>query len=286
MKSTRIANDQLLSSLLLSVLHFLERSGLSRRQIKVAFDKSMEELANADSRQSWIKIASPRPGDETVESGVLRMWHRHPKYLNSDAQPVAIRLYGRAPSVESLVRMQKTGSDPRRTIIALKNVGLIRRLPSGRYVPLQDAAMVGKLHSLSVGHAGKAVMRLLGTVLRNTSGKRVRLIERTARVPDLDAKEAKAFADFTRKQGLAYLQSVDDWLETRRKNAKPKNGKPRRNTTGAGVHLFAYIGDEVDDVLTPPPATPGEVSFRHLSLGVPYGSRRAAVPCTTSGVPA
>jgi hypothetical protein len=286
MKTKRVADEPLLTNLLLSVLHFMARSGMTNEQLQEAFSQSLRELEGSDSGRAWLRHAAPRPGDETVESGVLRLWHRSPRYLNDDAHPLAIRLYGRAPSVESLVRMQRTGSDPRNVIQGLKKVGLIRRLSTGRYVPVQDAAMIGEMHSLSVGHAGKAIMRLLGTVLHNTSGKKVRLIERTARVPDLDAREAKAFADFTRRQGLAYLQSVDDWLETRRLNGKVKAGTRRSATTGAGVHLFAYIGDEVDDDLSPRLEGSDEESFQRSTWAVPSGNRRAVATCTTSGVPA
>lgn len=284
MKTMHVADEPLLTNLLLSVLHFMARSGMTRAQLQRAFSKSLRELEDSGSGVAWLRHAAPRLGDETVESGVLRLWHRSPRYLDDDARPLAIRLHGRAPSVESLVRMQRTGSDPKKVIQGLKKVGLIRRQSSGRYVPVQDAAMIGQMHALSVGHAGKAIMRLLGTVLHNTSGKRVRLIERTARVPDLDAREAKAFAEFTRRQGLAYLQSVDDWLETRRINGKAKTRPQRGGTTGAGVHLFAYIGDEVDDDLTPRVEGSDGESFPHLSWAGPSGSRRAAAPCTTSHV--
>jgi hypothetical protein len=286
MKTMRVADEPLLTNLLLSVLHFMARSGMTKEQLQRAFSQSLRELGGSDSGKAWLRHAAPRLGDETVESGVLRLWHRSPRYLNDEAHPLAIPLYGRAPSVESLVRMQRTGSDPKNVIQGLKKVGLIRRISSGRYVPVQDAAMIGEMHSLSVGHAGKAIMRLLGTVLHNTSGKKVRLIERTARVPDLDAREAKAFADFTRRQGLAYLQSVDDWLETRRLSGKPKTRAQRSATTGAGVHLFAYIGDEVDDDLSPRIEGSDEESFQRSTWAVPSGNRRALATCTTSGVPA
>jgi hypothetical protein len=286
MKTIHMADEPLLTNLLLSVLHFMARSGMSKAQLQQAFSKSLRELERSDSREAWLRHAAPRLGDETVESGVLRLWHRSPRYLNNDALPLAIRLYGRAPSVESLVRMQRAGSDARNVIQGLKKVGLIQRQSSGRYIPVQDAAMIGQMHALSVGHAGKAIMRLLGTVLHNTSGRKVRLIERTARVPDLDAREAKAFADFTRRQGLAYLQSVDDWLETRRMNGRAKTRTQRSGTTGAGVHLFAYIGDEVDDDLSPRLEGSDGESFPHLTWAAPSGNRRAEAPCTTSGAAA
>ncbi len=70
------------------------------------------------------------------------------------------------------------------------------------------------------------------------------LIERYAHVPDLDSADAKDFAAFAQRQGAAYLEAIDDWLETRRIHSK--GGKKRRPTSkvAAGVHLVAYLGDQ------------------------------------------
>jgi hypothetical protein len=73
------------------------------------------------------------------------------------------------------------------------------------------------------------------------------LIERYAYVPDLSASEAVAFANFSRRQGMAYLEAVDDWLEQRRAKRllKRKNVRTSKGVA-AGVHLFAYLGDDGD----------------------------------------
>jgi hypothetical protein len=283
MRSQKVTDQELLGKLLQSVLSFMKQSGMNSRQLEDSFAKAMFDIGKSSG---FPGNAAPTPGDETVESGVIRLWHRNSRYLNDDAHPIPIRLYGKAPSVESLVRVQRTRVDPRLVIRRLKAAGFIRRRSSGLYVPVGDMPTIGRLRDeYSVSYVGKAVMRLLGTFFHNTGGKRVRLIERTARVPDLDAREAKAFVDFTRRQGLAYLQAVDDWLETRRIASKSK-GKPRPSITGAGVHLFAYIGDEVDDELSPSRGVPGAGSSPRLSLAGPSGNRRVSAPCTTSGVAA
>jgi hypothetical protein len=70
------------------------------------------------------------------------------------------------------------------------------------------------------------------------------LIELYAHVPDLDSSDAKEFAAFAQQQGAAYLEAIDDWLETRR--VRTKAGKKRRSNSkvAAGVHLVAYLGDQ------------------------------------------
>jgi hypothetical protein len=66
------------------------------------------------------------------------------------------------------------------------------------------------------------------------------LVERYAHIPDLDAREARAFSEFSRQQGAACLEAIEDWLEARRK-ARPKRAKETRESLNAGMHVFAYI---------------------------------------------
>jgi hypothetical protein len=129
------------------------------------------------------------------------------------------------------------------SIRVMRAVGLIRRLSDGRYVPTAESVKIDHLHPLAIEHIAKSVVRLVTTVCGNTdpSRKSIPLIERYAYAPDMSKKEAKAFADFTRNQGMAYLEAVDDWLEQRR--VKGKAPLSRKTSVAAGVHLFAYMDD-------------------------------------------
>jgi hypothetical protein len=131
----------------------------------------------------------------------------------------------------------------------MRAVGLIRRLPGGKYLPTAESVTIDHLHPLAIEHVAKSVVRLVSTVCRNTDCNRraMPLIERYAYVPDLSSTEAEAFAEFTRSQGMAYLEAVDDWLERRRARRLPK-ARQRQEGDGiaAGVHLFAYLGDKGD----------------------------------------
>lgn len=278
----------LLQNLLSSVMHFMSRSGMDKAQIQLVVGGCLRGLSPDGSPGAWLAESAPRLGDETVESAVLRLWHRLPRYIDSNATPTPLRLYGRAPSVESLVRIQGASTKVKTVIRGLRTVGLIRRTSSGKYLPSEDSATISQLHPLSIEHVAKSVMRLLGTVLRNTDPRssKTPLIERSARVPDLSRSEAKAFAEFTHRQGLAYLQAVDDWLETRRVSTGAKKPKGKSKHVGAGVHLYAYMGNDSDDISSLALAGLVAGSSRHSSLGVRSGNRRGAAACTTSGAPA
>lgn len=288
MRNEKELQRQLLCHLLSSVLYFMKQSGMSVRQVEAALAESVGRIKVASNPSEWLRRSAPRLGDETVESAVLRLWHRVPRYINAEADPIPLRLYGRVPSVESLVRMQGIAMDPRLVIKGLRSAGLIRSAGRGRYLPCADTATIGHLHPISVEHVAKSVMRMLGTVLRNTDKRRSRspLLERSARVPDLDLASAREFAKFTRRQGLAYLQAVDDWLEARRVNAKKGGSGSRKRSIGAGVHLYAYMGNDSDDIASLDLAERAAESSRRSSSAARSGSKRAVALCRTSGIAA
>lgn len=285
MKQALDVRRQLPYQLLSAVLHFMKQSGTPMKEIEAAIADGLSGLRESAGPEGWLRISAPRPGDETVESAVLRLWHRHTKYIDVNANPKPLRLYGRAPSVESLVRIQNVSANARNVIQGMRSAGLIRRGPAGSYLPKGDAATIGHLHPLAIEHVAKSVMRMLGTVLRNTDPSRaqVPLIERSARVPDLDTIAARDFAEFTRKQGIAYLQAVDDWLETRRIASKPGGKSRRRRSIGAGVHLYAYMGNDSDDLVSLDLAGRAAEFSQRLSSAAPCESAHAAEPCTMSG---
>jgi hypothetical protein len=283
MKNSKALSPELMSGLFNSILEFMIRSGVFLPEIEALFASSML------TQQRRPRKRAPLPtGSDFSAAAAIKIWHNDPKYLNSSARPKALRLRGKAPSVESLARKACRDGGHASLMGALRSSGMLKRSAGGRFIPSEEYATPQGLHPIAIQHVAKSVVRLVETALRNThsTGKGFSLIERFARVPDLDAREAKAFADFTRRQGLAYLQSVDDWLETRRLNGKVKAGTRRSATTGAGVHLFAYIGDEVDDDLSPRLEGSDEESFQRSTWAVPSGNRRAVATCTTSGVPA
>lgn len=283
MKIQRTLTPELMSALFSSVIEFMLRSGVSPLEIEELFLSCMSNRKNTQRKKALLPI-----GSDFSAAAAIKIWHNDPRYLTADARPKPLRLRGRAPSVESLARKACINGCHDQLIMALQSSGLLKKSARGRFLPAREYATPLGLHPIAIQHIAKSVVRLVETALRNSrpSSRRISLIERFARVPDLDAREARAFAEFTKRQGLAYLQAVDDWLETRRKDSRSPKGRVARSTTGAGVHLFAYIGDEVDDDLSPGPEGLDAGSFRHLSWGVPSGNKRAAAPCTTSGAPA
>lgn len=272
-------------NLLLGVVSFLLRSGLSKTELNELFNHCMDACVALDSSRRGEKGG---PGDDFVAAAAIKVWHRDSRFLTSDARPRPLKLFGESDSVEALIRTQFKNIDVKGAVKNLRTAALVRPSSRGLYVPSREVATISQLHPLMIEHVSKSILRLVETVARNTSSRDsgFTLIERFARVPDLDLTEAQAFADFTHRQGLAYLRAVDDWLEARRVHESSGRRPQRRPSIGAGVHLYAYMGNDSDDLASLDLAERGAGSFRRSSSGARSGSKRAVAPYKTSGVPA
>jgi hypothetical protein len=241
-----IAPDALMRKLVKSILEFLIRSGMKSADVQQVFFECLSELATSDAETNATQDHR-FVGNGNVSAEVIRIWHRDGRFLDREARPKPLRLTRGPRSLGALVRKLDPNADHKQSIRTMRAVGLIRRLPDGRYVPTAESVTIDHLHPLAIEHVAKSVVRLVSTVCRNTdpARKSMPLIERYAYVPDLSRSEATAFAEFTRNQGMAYLEAVDDWLERRRSRRLPKS---RRQAEGdgiaAGVHTFAYLGDK------------------------------------------
>lgn len=235
-KSTkRLSRDY--SQALATLFAFMLNNGLQSREL---LSICTRELKKAESKD---RLGSMAPsGGLAMASLVLHAWHRDRRYLNGRAVPRAIRLLGPPPSVEALIRIQRRRGDAVAIASYLKRLRLV--VPCGRnlYRPTSDIAVISRHNPLILQHAARAVSTLLETVTQNvsnTSSRSALLIERTAEVPDLPRKHVPAFREFSQRQGLLLLRTINDWLESRR--VRRSAGERGRSLVRAGVHLYAYV---------------------------------------------
>jgi hypothetical protein len=239
--------------LLRAILEFMTRSGLSDVAIRKAFDACLVDL---EKRRRGASDASSREGkyvgNGNVSAELIRLWTRDGRFIDRDARPKPLPLSTGRNNLVSLVSNLDPSVEPHSVIESMRSVGLLRRLSNGKYIPTAESVTIDRLHPLAVEHVAKSLIRLVTTVCRNTDPKRqaIPLIERYAYVPDLSEAETKAFAEFTRAQGMAYLESVDDWLEQRRvRRRTAQRSKSSGDGVTAGVHLVAYLGDGLESPL-------------------------------------
>lgn len=228
------------SSVLVALFELMLRGGMCRSQLSSLSEASLEK-AVAKARRTTTE----RTGELVIAALVLDAWHRDRRYLNVDATPKAVPLLGPAPSVQALVRAQRTGGDTEAVARRLRTLRLVVRGVRGRYKPTSDVAVVSVHNPVVLQHTTRALAAFLHTVGQNVSSRRnfAPLIERKAEVPDLPQEHVSAFRRFTRVQGRTFLRTINDWLESRREPNLNTAVNHRKQTVRAGVHTYAYVAD-------------------------------------------
>lgn len=221
------------SQVLTAIFMFMLSSGMPPASLRAVCTRSLDK-AERRTRPG----AKEESGGLVTASLALDTWHRDRRYLNDRAVPRAIRLLGRPPSVEALIRMQRRGGNPAQIAHHLKVLRLIVPCGNSLYRPRSDAAVISRQDPLVLQHAVRALSTLLETVSQNMSGSRSRpMIERTAEVPDLPTEHIEAFKNFSQIQGWLLLRTINDWLESRRRRSSARS----RSSVRAGVHVYAFV---------------------------------------------
>jgi hypothetical protein len=229
------------AGLLVSVIDFMIRSGIRNEEVRDIVYGALKKATEKRKPRHTEKISD---ADLAVAALALDAWHRNRRYLDEDAQPKPIRLLGRGPSVEALLRSENACGDATALARRLRSTGLIIRCGANQYKPADRVAVVSDLDPLIQQYVARSSSTLLETIRYNVTrpANVPRLIERFAEIPDLPAKHVRQFRDFTRTQGWALLKTLNDWLESRR--AK-RSRKARGPSVRAGLHLYAYVDPTV-----------------------------------------
>jgi hypothetical protein len=181
--------------------------------------------------------------DLDVIGHVIYIWQRTPNYLDNEGRPLPIPARGPAPSIQALFRDVRREEYFEQGLKHLVRVKRIKRLPNRRFLPCSEVTIVDGMTPELGQLLGQTMNRLVATVIHNTSqrdDKTLRLIERVTAVPDLPLKQVRSFKIFAREQGGALINTVNDWLESRRGSRKARVVRSRRNLT-AGLHVFAFV---------------------------------------------
>jgi hypothetical protein len=227
------------SNVLTAVFELMLNSGFRANDL---LPECARSLRRAETRVR--SLSRNESGGLAIAALVLDAWHRDRRYLRADGTPKGVRLYGNAPSVEALIRLQSGRRNPSDVVRRLEAFRLV--VPNGRglYKPSSDVAVISGNSPVASQHAARALSTLLETVGQNVSGARrlAPLIERVAEVPDLPREQVKAFRKFTQLQGRMFLRTVNDWLESRR--ARRPSGQRSSRTVRAGIHTYAYVASK------------------------------------------
>lgn len=227
--------------ILLAIFVFMIRDKRRRHDVKKLVDRQLAEA------QALVEHQGARRGaNSAIFGAALHEWHRNSSYLNREAMPKAIPLFGAKPSVASLVRAQEQKANSHQVAREMLRLRLIRKAAVGKYLPVDRVATIRELTPASIEHVSRSLERLLATVNFNTRGqaRKKSLIERTAFVQDLPREELHSFRAFAQEQGSAFLANADEWLESRRISKRTKTSS---SVVRAGIHVYAFEEQAIQD---------------------------------------
>jgi hypothetical protein len=196
----------------------------------------------AEKRASKLRPRKDEGVNFDVLGHVVYRWQRTATYIDDEGRPLAIKARGAAPSIQALFRDVKKGSYFEDGIKHLLQVKRIKRTTRGRYIPCSEVTIVNGLTPELVKLLSQTMNRLVLTVLHNTSQRnstKIRFIERITAVPDLPLNQVQAFKVFAREQGGALINTMNEWLESRRGHETARVVSASKNLT-AGLHVFAF----------------------------------------------
>ena len=217
--------------------------------LEKALDESqLDSIVQRARIASRRRVAALRPNrrifvDHDTLGHIIYRWERTPNYLNDEGNAFPIPARGPAPSIEALFRDIGKIQYFEQGLKHLREFNRVGKTKSGKYLPRAEITIVHTLTPELVEVISQTMNRLIDTLLHNTSRKSksaVRLVERLTAVPDLPRRHVPAFKKFARDQGAALINTMNEWLESRRGTRKSRVYNSAENVT-AGLHVFAFI---------------------------------------------
>lgn len=243
-----VMSKQLQLKLFGSVIQLMTTIGVSEADIRGAFESAIAKSEAKRPKKGTGNAADAKyqPNGD-VSAHLLRMWFRDVRLVKGvDSKPRPLPLSRGKSSLKALIEKLDDSADATAVIRDMKAVGLIKRNARGLYVPTASAAVIPRLHPWVIEHAVRSVVRFVSTIHRNSNPTPglPPLLERYSYVPDLNPADSRGFAEFARDQGLAYLNTLDDWLEHRRVPKRRGSARSPKSGVPAGVHLITFLGGE------------------------------------------
>jgi uncharacterized protein DUF6502 len=162
-----------------SILREAAVRGAAGRQIEVEKRINISGIAAATgvSRGEISRIlrdgyAAPEPIDDRQQNPanrVLTAWHRDPRFLTSNRLPAALKLYGRGPTFEFLVRQYGRGLPTRAVFDQLTRIGAIELRASQHVFPKMSVAVDRRITPKMIKAYGDWATDLLSTNLLNAA---------------------------------------------------------------------------------------------------------------------
>ena len=216
------------------LLRVLLATGLSRRQLIDVCERNLQRLSGPAMPARFRSL----PHFEPLEHIIAR-WATHPAYLDV-GKPMRLRLKGKRPSFQSLVRSVVPSSSASFVLRALKRRRLVRVDRNGRAVLLSrfhPARVDGAVDIETITKMAIDFLRTYELNLLKNPPMGHGLFQRYAQMLNSDARLAPTFNKYVREQGQLFLETIDEWLvrhQPKKSSARPK----KRVRLGVGIYII------------------------------------------------
>lgn len=203
-------------------------TGINRHEVR----RQQEQLAAA---------VQPVPTYLGAAQRVLSGWHQDPDYVAEGGEPRWLPESGPAPSFQDLCR-RYAGDMPASALLReFRRVGAVAEAGEGLLRAAMRTYIQARLDPEKIVRAGSVLEDLGNTVVFDlTAPASARLrFERRAENASIDLRDVPEFQDFLEREGMAFLERVDQWLTERERNDPSAPGT--RVRLGVGVY---HLQDE------------------------------------------
>jgi len=195
-----VATRQLETSRRVNISGISASTGISRAEISrilKSAPKSTEEYSDRH-QQSTNKI--------------LSAWHHDPKFTTPNGQPADLKIYGRGPTFESLVKLHGRGIPTRAMLDELTRTRSIE-LRSAQIIRLKTAVAVERgLTPQIVKAFGDRVTELMGTLLQNMRDPENSAFIASVAGAKVSINELPLFRREISSRGAEFLTEIQDML--------------------------------------------------------------------------
>jgi hypothetical protein len=226
-KSTR----QIQSELLIPIMAFLHKSGLSKATL---LTECREAIQAASS--SKLKVVHVSIGEDLI--GIVNRWLKDPMYLNSSGRPDELPLSGKR-SVRSLVRASRTKVSPKEALTLMTTYGVATRVSSGKFRLVRRLMDYGHTKYLPFEPSYRFLVdaaKVSTKRLRRTD-RRPGIFWQCADNPRIDSRKLGEFMQFAQQRGLSFMHEINDWLDAN-DCATSRVTKKHPNFKRIGVGIF------------------------------------------------
>lgn len=130
-------------------------TGLSRGEISKVLE------------HGWSPRDPGRGRSQKVTNRILAAWQSDPKFLTAEGRPTNIKLYGRGPTFESLVKAHGRGIPMRAILDELLRIDAIELKSGQKIVPKSFAAVDRKLTARNISTRADLASKFLSPTLRS-----------------------------------------------------------------------------------------------------------------------